>query len=107
MNRVNPNDLEILVGTAKLSAGGKRYKVKNVIKHDKYISPGYGDGRAHGQMSFDIAAVQVNGPIQFNDKVQPIKYSAQELGDGENLQVSGWGILKVILLLFVQELNRY
>lgn len=89
------NDLEILVGTVKLSSGGKRYKVEKAIKHEKYISPQYGDRRGPGSMSFDIAALYVNGPIQFDETVQPIKYSTQEVGDGENLQVSGWGILKV------------
>ena len=84
-------DIEILVGTNKLSSGGTRYKLKEAIKHEKYYVPEYGIPNN----TYDIAIVKVQEPIEFNDKIQPIKYSIEEVGSGENLQVSGWGFLKV------------
>lgn len=83
IHRRNLKDIEILVGTIKLSSGGMRYKVKEAIKHEEY-----GDSN----VTYDIAAIRVDGPIQFNDKVQPIKYSIEEVDAGKNLQVSGWGL---------------
>lgn len=80
--------MDVLVGTNKLSSDGTRYKVKKIIKHDGFI---FNDN----SKANDIGALYVDGPIQFNEKVQPIKYSTKEVGDGENLQVTGWGLLDV------------
>lgn len=81
-------DIEILVGTVKLSSGGTRYKVKEAIKHEEFVIPENGSPN----ITYDIAAIHVDGPIEFNDKVQPIEYSIEEVGAGKNLQVSGWGL---------------
>lgn len=88
----NLEGLDVLVGTVKLSSGGTRYKVKEAIKHHEFKFPK--DGRAEN-VTHDIAVIRVDGPIQFSDNVQPIQYSTKEVGKGENLQVSGWGLLKV------------
>lgn len=83
--------MEILVGTVKLSSGGARYKLKEAIKHQEFSMLTNGSPN----VTFDIAAIRVDGPIKFNDFVRPIEYSTEEVGAGENLQVSGWGLLKV------------
>lgn len=87
--------MEILVGTVKLSSGGTRYKLKEAIKHQEFSTPEKGSPN----VTFDIAAIRVDGPIEFNDFVQPIEYSTEEIGAGENLQVSGWGLLEVYAMV--------
>lgn len=90
-HRKNVDDIEILVGTNKLSSGGMRYKVKKTIKHEFFFMPEYLDP----DVTYDIALIMVQTPIQFNNKVQPIKYSIEEVGENENLRVYGWGSLSV------------
>lgn len=94
---VDPNKIEILVGTIKLSSGGTRYKVKEAIKHNEFPILKHNTRNVF----HDIAAIRVDGPIQFNNNIQPIKYSTEEVRAGENLQVSGWGLLRVIKFLFI------
>lgn len=85
--------MEVLVGTVKLSSGGTRYKVVEAIKHDgKRSIPGYQKPNLN---PYDIAVIRVEGPIQFSDTIQPIKYAIDEVEAGECLQVSGWGELEV------------
>lgn len=83
--------MEILVGTNKLSSGGARYKVKMTITHDDYFTPEFSDP----DIVNDIGLIHVQTPIQFNEKVQPIKYSTNEVKADELLQISGWGYLNV------------
>lgn len=87
----NVENMEILVGTNKLSSGGTRYKVKKTIKNELYYMPENLDA----DVTYDIALIHVQTPIQFNSEVQPIKYSTEEINENENLQVFGWGRLKV------------
>lgn len=87
----NVDDMEILVGTNKLSSSdGTHYKVKKVIKHEFFYLPEH----LEPEVTYDIALVWVQNPIEFNEKVQPIKYSTEEVGANENLQIIGWGYYK-------------
>lgn len=45
---------------------------------------------------YDIAAVEVTKEIEFNDQVQPIQYTAEEIPDGEEVVFTGWGKIRVI-----------
>lgn len=81
-----PNNLEILVGTNDLGNGGTRYKIENIILHEDHNDP---------KFSNDIALIRVKGSIQFNDKVQPIEYSSEEVPDGTEVELTGWGDLIV------------
>lgn len=78
--------MKILVGTNDLNSGGRRYKVKKLLKHEQYNQPAF---------AFDIALVGIYGPIEFNEKVQPIKYSNKFVKAGTHLQTTGWGKLNV------------
>lgn len=94
----NLDAVEVLVGTNKLnSTRGTRYKVKEVIKHEEFFVPESDD--VLDNYTYDIAVIRV-APIQFNDKVQPIKYSIEEVKAGENLQATGWGYLQVFFPFF-------
>lgn len=78
--------MEIVVGTNDLKSGGTRYKVERFIGHEKYDKP---------QFAFDIAIIRVKGEIEFNDKVQPIKYSDKFVEANTKLDIFGWGKSKV------------
>lgn len=87
----NEDNMEILVGTNKLnSLGGTRYKVKKVIKHEFFYLPEH----LQPDVTYDIALVWLQDPIEFTDTVQKIKYSTEEIGENEKLQTTGWGYYK-------------
>lgn len=65
---------------------GVHYKSKEFIIHESYNKPAY---------AYDIALVRVQTPIEFSEKVQPIKLSSKVVGAGSNLLVTGWGRLGV------------
>lgn len=70
-----------MVGKHDLWEEGTRYKVESVERHDDYNDPKY---------SNDIAIVEIDGTIEFNDKVQPIKYSDRPIEKDVNVQSFGW-----------------
>lgn len=78
-----PQSLSILAGTSKLKGGGgKRYLVEKITVHPDYKE----------LVTSDIAVMKINGTFDFNDKkIQPIKYSDQEIGGGVNCTLTGWG----------------
>lgn len=80
--------MEIYVGSNDLRSGGKYYKVKKYIAHDRFNQPYFAN---------DIAVIRVRGSITFTDKVQRIEYSSEEVPDGAVVQLTGWGALRVCL----------
>lgn len=85
-NNRKPENLQILVGTNDLKAGGTRYKVSKLIAHEEYNHPHFAN---------DIGLILIDGTIEFNEKVQPIKYTNNFVQGGAKLRVTGWGRLKV------------
>lgn len=84
-----PADLSILAGTNKLrGGGGTRYMVTNTKAHPNYKE----------LVTSDIAVMKINGTFNFTDKIQPIKYSKQEIGGGVNCTLTGWGYTTPIRL---------
>ncbi|XP_031638051.1 chymotrypsin-2-like [Contarinia nasturtii] len=80
-----PKNVDIVMGTN--GRNGTVFKAKRFIKHDKY--------RTSPSLMYDIGLVEVQGTIQFNDKIQAIKYAQRDtqVPDGTTLLVSGWGWL--------------
>lgn len=85
-----PESLSILAGTNKLKGGGgKRYMVEKITSHPNYKE----------LVTSDIAVMKINGTFDFtNKKIQPIKYSDQEIGGGVNCTLTGWGYTTPIRL---------
>lgn len=83
-----PKDIKILVGTTLRTgrSGGKYYEVEEVIRHEKHDRP----RRAH-----DVALIRLKTPLEFNDKVQPIKVSSKRIKADETLLLSGFGSSRV------------
>lgn len=84
-------NIGIVVGINDLWSNGTRYKVQEVHSHDDYNDPRWAN---------DIAVVEIDGTIEFNDKVQPIKYSNQFVEKDTKVQTIGWRRFGVIF-------NRY
>lgn len=85
---VPPHDIQVLVGTNDLESGGARYSVEKLITHESYNTPYY---------AYDIAVIKVKNSIEFNDRVQPIELSEAEIQDKSVVQLTGWGLLGVII----------
>lgn len=83
-----PENLSILAGTNKLKGGGgKRYMVRNITVHPDYQE----------LVSSDIAVMKINSTFDFTDpKIQPIKYTTNEVGGGVNCTLTGWGYTTMI-----------
>ena len=78
--------VKILVGTNdQLVKNGTRYTPKKYIIHEEYNRPSF----AH-----DIGLILVDN-IEFNDRVQPIKYSSNVVESGATLLATGWGLTSV------------
>lgn len=84
--RRKPDQIKIVVGTNQWNSGGAIYKAEKFIVHKSYNNPKY---------AYDIGLIRVEIPIEFNDKVQPIKLSTKFIEPGLNLMASGWGLLNV------------
>lgn len=76
----------MLVGTNDLNSGGTRYQAQQFITNEGYDQPSFAN---------DIGLLRVDGSIEFNEKVQPIKYSNKFVEGGATLQTTGWGRLSV------------
>ncbi|KAK2579372.1 hypothetical protein KPH14_003237 [Odynerus spinipes] len=73
----------ISVGSNSTSNGTK-YAVKKVVKHPLYNSQ---------MIDYDASLIQVEGEIEFNDFVKPIKLASSEPSAGFLVNVTGWGKL--------------
>lgn len=76
--RVEPTQIDAVVGTTKWDKGGDHYNVIKAVVHNKYVSEAY---------SYDIALLKLGKPIKFNKNVQPIKYSAKVVPENKPLKV--------------------
>ncbi|KAG7204743.1 hypothetical protein KM043_005157 [Ampulex compressa] len=75
--------LFIVVGTTYNNlVYGTHYKVKNAIKHPMY-----------GALDYDIALLEVEQEIKFDNRVQPITLADEEPKPGFMVDVTGWGLL--------------
>ena len=80
------SNVQILVGTNDvLVKNGTRYTPKKYIIHEEYYPLNVWN---------DIGLILVD-KIEFNDKVQPIKYSSNFVESGTKLLSTGWGLLSV------------
>lgn len=72
--------MEVLVGTNDLYSNGERYKINNYTTHHSYSA----ENRQN-----DIAVARIDGEFTFNERVQPIKYSAEEVPGQSIVQFTG------------------
>lgn len=80
MHRESTDFIEVLVGTNDLTTGGQYYKVQNFVMHENYNEKWHQN---------DIAVVKIDDQFEFNDKVQPIAYTSDEIPDESDVQLTG------------------
>ncbi|XP_045487380.1 chymotrypsin-2-like [Pieris rapae] len=78
----NIKDMSIVVGSHTINKGGDRYKIKKLIRHEKYSEP---------VLKNDIGVVQIEGKFKYNDKVQPIELLKEMAPIGKKCLFTGWG----------------
>lgn len=79
--------IQIVTGTNEWrDPNAARYSVRRIIVHEKFDVSDYLN---------DIALIQTQSPIEFNERVQPIKFTSTPVLPGALLQITGWGTLKV------------
>lgn len=84
MYRGPAKSFSIIVGTNKLNSGGTKYQVVDTLLHPKY-------DQEHSPFDYDISLFYLESDIEFNEKVQPIKYGDQFIGDDIPLLIKGRG----------------
>ncbi|XP_018311381.1 uncharacterized protein [Mycetomoellerius zeteki] len=65
--------------------GGTFYLVKKIVQHPAYNFL---------TIDYDIALLEIDGEIVFNDRVQPVKLPKKKLTDGVMVNVTGWGAVQ-------------
>ncbi|XP_047525683.1 chymotrypsin-2-like [Pieris napi] len=80
--RKQPYEMCIVVGSHQIKSGGQRYEIKKLVHHENF---------SKSTVKNDIGVVQVEGNIQFNNKVQPIFLYKQAVPIGRICLLTGWG----------------
>lgn len=83
---LEPSSISIVVGTNDVQAGGDLYQSSKFYIHAEYNKPMYAN---------DIGLIRVKGKIRLDDRVQPIELATEEVPNGAEVLLSGWGRLKV------------
>lgn len=82
-------NLLVLMGTNDLTRGGTFHEVANYSVHENYDIP---------KFTHDIAVVELQEKVQFNEKVQPIELGVEEVPDDADVELFGWGKLSVKMI---------
>ena len=91
---------EVYLGTNSPTERGILFKSEEITHHDGY----YAERRRH-----NIALVKVKGKIVFNDRVQPIELSKEDVPANATVQVYGFGgttVKKTIRFLLHSDENE-
>lgn len=87
-----PSMIRIVVGTLEWRSDGTSYYVDDIILHEDYNGTDFKN---------DIALIRTQTSIEFNEEVQPIKYTKREIPPGMSLKITGFGRLNVMLEWFL------
>ncbi|CAH0715020.1 unnamed protein product, partial [Brenthis ino] len=84
---VSSSNLAIRVGSSSSLKGGEIYPVGDLA-----WNPGFN----YNKMDSDVALLWLSKPLEFNERVAPIKLfsEGEEVGDGELTVVTGWGNIR-------------
>lgn len=84
---VVPSSIAAIAGINKLDADGEELEVEKIFVHPNFS----GIDNVHD----DIALVKVKNAIDFDDNVKPIRLVEEDLPEGEEVVLSGWGTTTV------------
>lgn len=85
-DRMATEQLHIYVGAHHYHHDGTRHSLARIVMHPNY------DQTLNMN---DLALLQTNEPIEFNDKVQPIPIETRRIGADEEGIFAGWGETEV------------
>ena len=88
--------MKIRVGSNQWRSGGQLLDVKRQLRHTNYSFKGVSLN--------DIGIITIQGVIQFNERVQPVKYDSVEPSAGTKLLATGIHIIRSISHIFFTEL---
>ncbi|KAL0860404.1 hypothetical protein ABMA27_009798 [Loxostege sticticalis] len=79
----HPAQFKIRAGSSIIDEGGELYQVEKIVIHPY-----------HHVVTYDLAVLKLSKPVALSDKVAaiPMMESGEEVPDGANLQVTGWGL---------------
>ncbi|KAL0860396.1 hypothetical protein ABMA27_009790 [Loxostege sticticalis] len=79
----HPEHFKIRAGSSIIDEGGELYQVEKIVIHPD-----------HHWFSYNLAVFKLSTPVTLSDKVAaiPMMKSGEEVPDGANLQVTGWGL---------------
>ncbi|XP_047526415.1 chymotrypsin-2-like [Pieris napi] len=80
--RKRAEQLSIVVGSQEFNKGDQRYKIKKLVLHEKYF---------RRYLRNDIAIIQIEGKIKYNDMVQPIELLKEMAPIGKKCLLTGFG----------------
>lgn len=76
-------NIEVMVGT-NFKKGGTYYQIERFVRHPKFDV---------NTRAYDIALLDIKGGITFTDRVQPIILARFERTEGDEFEMTGWGML--------------
>lgn len=84
-NISDPQEIAVRIGSTDKSSGGRIYRLKRIIPHEKF--------EVYSKLDFDFALLELEKDIEFSEEAQPIKLANkdQQIHDGTMCSVSGWG----------------
>ncbi|XP_017475442.1 PREDICTED: chymotrypsin-1-like [Rhagoletis zephyria] len=78
----SPSDLIIATGSNQWEKPNATYTVKSIHMHCRYNTP---------YLHNDIALLKLNSSIEFNEKTQPIPLPTEQMKEGDEVILTGWG----------------
>lgn len=88
----NANNTRVIAGAYNRLTGGHRYNVSLMVTHPQWSSV---------RIQNDIALIQTDLVIAFNDNVRPIGINRDVISAGVQATASGWGLTSVRLSLSI------
>lgn len=79
-----PKNVYAIVGALRRTSGGIKMDVDKITSHGSFD---------FSTTKNDIALIRTTEKIIFNDKVQPIALPKDDVADGKEVIVSGWGVI--------------
>lgn len=94
-NRTDISRITLVVGTMRMQDVGQRHRIAAVMRHPQFT------GDNMDWLSHNIAMVQTQSPIEYNERVQPARMFLQELESQHSVIMAGWQEVQKNYILFI------
>lgn len=79
---MHPSFFQAVVGTNQLRSGGKAYKIRKMVSHEKYD---------YYILENDIALLFTEKEMEFSSTVDAVELNDEPVMKGEDVTLTGWG----------------